>query len=157
MIVINKKIEGKTYTELIKYACLKNNIVMLAFYKKNTKKLEDTLLPFQKYILKQTDKSSNGLIYRPGMFIVFYRLNDDLQKYLLSNQSLYKWDFPDYPTDISFFKDGICWLNSITHEEICDIYVESEEEFNYLKSIGIVFLEKNYRKIAVEENIIEII
>ncbi len=34
MIVINKKIEGKTYTELIKYACLKNNIVMWLFIKK---------------------------------------------------------------------------------------------------------------------------
>jgi hypothetical protein len=132
-------------------------MVMFAFYKKDIKKLEKDLLPFQKYILKKIDKSNHNLIYRPNMYIIFYRLNADLQEYLLSNKSLYKWDFPNYPTDISFFKDGVCWLNSITHEEICNICVESEEEFDYLRSIGIELLEKSFRQINEEEIITEII
>lgn len=157
MMVVNNSIEGEIYEKLIKQACLKNNMVMFAFYKKDIKKLEKDLLPFQKYILKKIDKSNHNLIYQPNMYIIFYRLNADLQEYLLSNKSLYKLDFPNYPTDISFFKDGVCWLNSITHEEICNICVESEEEFDYLRSIGIELLEKSFRQINEEEIITEII
>ena len=40
---------------------------MFAFYKKDIKKLEKDLLPFQKYILKKIDKSNHNLIYRPNM------------------------------------------------------------------------------------------
>ena len=75
--------------------------------------------------------------------ILFFKLSEDVKKYLLSNNSLYSWLNPESPEDISFFKEGYCWLRSVSHEEIYNIYCKSEEEYEYLKSIGIRFREKN--------------
>lgn len=82
---------------------------------------------------------------------MFFNLSEDVKKYLLSNTCLYCWLNPKYPEDISFFKDGYCWLRSVSHEEICDIYCENEEEYEYLKSIGLRFLEKGFVPIPIDE------
>ena len=87
--------------------------------------------------------------------VYFYKFSDALKKYLLSNCDLYNWLNPKYPEDIAFFKNGICWLYSVSHEGICDIYVESEEEYNYLKNIGLEFLEEHYRDKFKEEIYLE--
>ena len=70
---------------------------------------------------------------------------------MLSNSDLYAWLNPNYPEDISFFKDGYCWLYSVAHEEMCDIYCESVEEYNYLRSIGIEFIDDKFIEISNNE------
>ena len=46
--------------------------------------------------------------------------------------------------NICFYKNNKCWLYSVAHEQICDIYCDSKDEFEYLKSIGVKFIEKQY-------------
>lgn len=76
--------------------------------------------------------------------ILFYKTDKEVEKYLLTSKNLYTWLNPKFPEDISFFKNGYCWLYSVTHEELCDIYYESEEEYNYFKSIGIEFIDEKF-------------
>lgn len=46
--------------------------------------------------------------------------------------------------DLCLYKNEHCWLDSVSHEDICDIYCDSEQEYEYLKSIGIEFYEDHY-------------
>ena len=83
--------------------------------------------------------------------ILFFKVDKNAEEYLLSNKDLYSWLNPKYPEDIAFFNKGYCWMYSVTHEEYCNIACENEEEYNYLKSIGIKFVEKSFEKTPVDE------
>lgn len=161
MKVINENIENETYEKLIEYAYKKCDVVMFAIYKYNKyyyeelNKRDEIIKKFDKYIVDIKDKNDWGLIYRDGMKLIFYRFEQPLKDYLNENKSLYRWDHPEFPSDINFFINGRCWLTSITHEEMCDIFVENKEEYEYLKSIGIEFLEEEYREIEEYEIFIE--
>jgi len=76
--------------------------------------------------------------------VYFYRFSLELKDYLLTNDNLYKWNNPHFPEDISFFKDGYCWLSSITHENLYYIFCRNDREYKHLKSIGIEFFEKKF-------------
>ena len=72
------------------------------------------------------------------------KLGEPVKEYLLSNCDLFSWLNQEYPEDISFFKDGYCWINSVTHEEFCEICCENETEYNYLISLGLEDARKQY-------------
>ena len=74
----------------------------------------------------------------------YFKLNNELKKQILNNSSLYGWCFPNYLEDICFFKNGYCWLYSVAHEKLCEIYCRDEKEYEYLKSIGIEFVNNKY-------------
>lgn len=155
-----------TYTKLILYAFQTCNIVMLAqeeynkiyyytnFEKQELKKLSKNLKKFKKSLIK-IETEDNILIYRKNMIAYFYKTDEKLKNYLLSKNSLYDWKYPSDPTDITFFKDNECWLRSISHELMCDIAVKDLKEYEYLKEIGIVFYEKQFKK-TPKKNIIKI-
>ena len=65
-----------------------------------------------------------------------------------ANKNLYNWLNPNYPEDVAFFKDGYCWLYSVAHEDICDIYCTDEAEYDTLKEIGIEFYENKFEPTA---------
>lgn len=83
--------------------------------------------------------------------ILFYKTDEEVEKYILTNKSLYNWLEPKYPEDISFFKDGYCWLYSVAHEDLCEIYCDSSKEYEYLKSIGIDFWKNEYIPVSKKE------
>lgn len=161
MKVINEEIKNETYEKLIDYAYKKCDVVMFAaynyrdYYAEEVKKLNNYIKKFDIYILDIKESNNWGRIYEDGMKLIFYKFEQPLKDYLNENKSLYRWDYPEYLTDINFFINGRCWLTSITHEEMCDIFVESKEEYEYLKSIGIEFLEEGYREIKDDEVFIE--
>ena len=82
--------------------------------------------------------------------IYIFRFDDKIKEELMHQKSIYDWVFPNVE-DLCIYNNGYCWLNSVAHEEICDIYCETIEEYEYLKSIGIKFVEDNYVPIS-EEN-----
>lgn len=71
--------------------------------------------------------------------IYYMKLTKDLQQEILSKNSIFDWHYPITLEDLCFFKDGYCWLYSEVNEKILNIYCENEEEYNYLKSIGVKF------------------
>lgn len=74
-----------------------------------------------------------------------FKLNEEIKSEILSKKSLYDWGYPDSLEDICFFKDGYCFLETITHENLCFIYCDDKEEYEYLKSIGIKIFEKEFK------------
>ena len=76
--------------------------------------------------------------------IYYFKLNTDIKKELILKKSISKWQYPYSMEDISFYLDDYCYLQSISHEDICEIYYDNEEEFKYLKLIGIEFDNENY-------------
>ncbi|MBE6144281.1 MAG: hypothetical protein E7169_01760 [Firmicutes bacterium] len=72
-----------------------------------------------------------------------FQLDDEL-KQIIHNTYLYDWSFPMKLEDLSLFVENYLWIYSVTHEELCYIYCETEEEYNYLKSMGVEFYEEHF-------------
>lgn len=170
-----KKFKRKdSYEKLIEYAYQKCNVIMFVAredglnyedIKKLNKNMSLIQEKFSNSFIKELQrplwvfhKSQKSLLnkmsdieFNNQFHIYFYKFTNEIKAFLLSNPNLFKWLNPEYPEDISFFKNNCCWLYSIAHEEICDIYVENEKEFKELKKIGIEFYEKEYRKASENE------
>lgn len=84
--------------------------------------------------------------------IYFLKLDNTLEEEIL-NIELYDWCFPLLLENLSFYKNGFCWLSSVAHEEICEIYFQEDdkEEYEYLKSIGVEFIEKEFAPTPTED------
>lgn len=169
-------IKNDVYVKLIEYAFKKNDAVMFVARQDgfNTKQVENLKLTvnkvkslFQKQALKYRnggqwvftsvgnkrcgDDEDDPIGYDDLFEVMFFKTDNELKNYMLSNRDLYKWLNPNYLEDVSFFKNGYCWLYSVAHEDLCVIFCESEEEYNYLRSIGIVFWEEEFTPISKEE------
>ena len=83
--------------------------------------------------------------------IYYLILNDELKSEILSKKSLYDWHYPNSLEDICFFKDGYCFLETVAHEGLCFIYCDNEAEYEYLKSIGIKFFDKEFKPTKMEK------
>ena len=83
--------------------------------------------------------------------VQFYKFDDSLKESLLTKKNFYSWCNPKFPEDIVFFKDGYCWLYSVAHEDICDIYYKDRKEYEELKAIGIEFYEKDFEVMPKEK------
>lgn len=83
--------------------------------------------------------------------ICFYRKSNKLKNFLLkSANSLHEFLPPYLPEDISFFKNGYCWLETVTHEEIYTINIKNKEEYEKLISMGIKLNEYDEKYINKE-------
>lgn len=169
-------ITNDIYHKLIEYSFSECDTIMLVFRKDGLDDnkincLNNTIAKlkqkFGKYVLK-TRNGGHWVFTKVGnrecgfakedppgfddLFeIIFLKTTPELKEYILENHDLYAWLNPKYPEDISFFKDRYCWLYSIAHEELCFIYCKDEEEYEYLKSIGIEFVEDKFVPTPYEE------
>lgn len=85
----------------------------------------------------------NNIFVEPFIHSTTYylKLTDEIKSEILSKSSIYNWSFPYSLEDISFFMKKQCLLCSVSHEEYCSVYCQNEQEYNYLKSIGITFID----------------
>lgn len=155
-MLITQEIKDELYDKFIKYACLKCDAVMFVFKRGRLSKkekiiLEETLQNLKSKYQDDFLKSRHGnkwvfLEYKSVREndILFFKPSKDIRKYLSSNKNLYAWLIPNFPEDIAFFKNGHCWFYSVTHERCCEIFCEDKKEYDYLKSIGINFVENEY-------------
>jgi hypothetical protein len=49
---------------------------------------------------------------------IFYRWDSDALPVLLLPGSLFSWKFPNYPEDLTFYRDGLAGFVSVSHEEM---------------------------------------
>lgn len=87
--------------------------------------------------------------------VYYIKLDKHMEQEILNKKSIYNWCFPTSLEDICFYKNGYCWLYSVAHEEMCFIYCETEEEYKYLKSIGIEFADDQFVPTPKEQLIYE--
>lgn len=176
-MLVEGMIKNEVYEKLIEYSFQKCDALMFIFRKDGFNDSQKQMVDIQTEKVKN-DFSNSCLKVRDGAHwvftkvgysqlnisgyedppffeklfeIFFYQTTEKLKQYLLFNKNLYEWNNPKWPEDISFFKNGYCWLYSVTHENFCYIYCENKEEYEYLKSIGIEFQEKEFKSTPKNE------
>lgn len=94
----------------------------------------------QKILLKR--KNSHSTEY-------YIKLNEALKKELFEKTTFFDWQFPYFVEGISFYKDERCLLrSSYGRWHYVDLYPENENEYKYLKTIGVQFDEKKFELIS---------
>ncbi len=73
----------------------------------------------------------------------YIRLTDILKNEILSKTSLKDWNFPYSVEGLAFYKDKHCWLATDKPVGV-RIYCENQDEYEYLKSMGVIFWKKKY-------------
>ncbi len=99
-------------------------------------------------------KKNDNALGNPGVYhsdTYTIKLTDSIKSELVNKKSLYDWHYPNSLEDICFFKDGYCFLETISHESLCFIYCDNNEEYEYLKSIGIKFFEKEFKPTKMDK------
>jgi hypothetical protein len=119
------------------------------FYKYNIQIFLDKYLSEVKYVKNlylglEKEITPHGVEY-------YLEITDEIEKYIINKGYIWNFVYPYGIEDICFLKNNQYWLKSIAHEKLCFIYCESEEEYNYLKSIGIEFCEEEYKPITEEK------
>lgn len=151
MPYIYKEPVDNSYKNLIKYAIRNSDAFMLVtcdYYKQ--KEFKKNVLPFIEKLEPYLIKIRHNKIW-PGQErlgrkkhnIYLFKIYPELEKLLLEPNGLYKWTYPNYPEDISFFRKGKCWLASIAHEKWSNVYPDSAEEIKELRKLGVEFEQFN--------------
>lgn len=144
---INKIIKEQIINNVKNEIECKNNLLI---QEKNINDLKEEL---KKYLVKErhdskwvgnevileNNKIQNAKYNDKNIYdICFYKVCERIERFLLESvDSLYSFNPPLLPEDISFLKKGYCWFNTVSHEEVASMDIENLEEYNYLLNIGI--------------------
>lgn len=148
---------GQIYKKLIEYSIETCDTFMffICNYEQidNYREKMSCFLAMLKPLLKKTRHNGVKVTCWPGSKswdnrferdIMFYRSDKSAIETLLRPTGLYQWQYPDYPEDICFFRNGYCWLTTSAHEGLAYIITNDKSEYNKLESIGVVFKQKEY-------------
>lgn len=123
-------------------------------YKKNVKNL---MFRLEKDLIKKTHTPINFLqlnlnnnfideyyeeIYSNEEFlfdICFFKVSENSKKILKEAISLFSWIDPNLPEDLMFIKNDYIKMSVESKEKFAYLYCESENEYNYLKELGVIF------------------
>lgn len=70
----------------------------------------------------------------------FYQMSDTVKAFLLEQDDLFGWKFPNLPEDIAFFDKDRCWMEIVAHEHLAFMEID-EQEKKELEEIGIRMYE----------------
>ncbi len=109
-------------------------------------KEQDVLKVLEKDIVK---KESIGFIDR-----YYYKITAKEKDFLLKKNNLYDYEYPS-PENLSLLNDEKLWLETVTHEKICTIHGNNEDEefLNEIKVKYEKYLDKDYTVKIVKEEI----
>lgn len=143
MIVIKENPDGMTYRNLIDlcFECcdqfhlvLRKDMGSLKSFDKFLKKIDSAFIRMK----EESEWASTILADGKTAKVYYYHTNDvEVKKTIKETvKSLYEWQMPEYPEDLSFFKDGKVWLATSSHEEECYIFPTNKEELEKIKNIN---------------------
>lgn len=73
--------------------------------------------------------------------ICYYKISEKIEEIIINeiieHNGIYYIEFPNFPENIKFYKNNQCWIETISHEELCFIDVENEKEYQELTKIGL--------------------
>lgn len=161
MSSINYDISGKEYQTLMQYICNNSNIVSFStenkiffsnesMYEIYINKIEQFIKNVEKCIIRKrvndsrfistkiiSEEKENYLNMR-----YFLKITPEITKILLKEEGLKSWRTPYLPQDFIFINDNAIKMITISHEEMCDIYCDNEQEYKILKNMGIKFYDE---------------
>ena len=66
-----------------------------------------------------------------------YRVSFDSLEALEAADSLWDWDYPEYPMDLCFYSHGYAWFASSVHEHWNALYTDKANMIRDLISVGL--------------------
>ncbi len=79
--------------------------------------------------------------YEHEIYVV--KIDESLNMAFFENEGLHEWLYPNYPEDLCFYRNGICFLETVAHESYTFLYCEDEEILALLDEAGFVCCEEN--------------
>lgn len=115
-------------------------------YKSNRQK---TLRKLKKYRLhKKYETMFSGFRNKkeiPYSTTYYFKLDKELLNFLLEKNNIYDWVFEKSLENLSFYIKNIPFITTVSHERLCWIECRNQEEYEYFKSLGIEFKEKEFK------------
>jgi hypothetical protein len=106
-----------------------------AIINENAKLLLRKLEPNLIKINKQSEWPFTSTRGEPSQ-VYYFKTNDETNKIIKeAANSLYAWQPPCLPDDLTFFKKGKPWLTNTAHEEQSSIETQDEDEIKRILSI----------------------
>ena len=140
-------IEKSKYNDFLRYMLDNSDEFSLVYFKykeseptkKSTYEIKKRLSPYKisaknvNVMPSMITLNENGHIYR----LTRYESSSEVEEILSSVDMLYDWDYPKYPMDLCFYKNGYCWFAVSSHEYWNAIYTNDNEIINDLEKIGL--------------------
>lgn len=144
LILLQKNPSGKTYNDLIDlcfdicdqfHLVLRKDMGSLKSFDKFLNKIDSALVTMK----EESEWASTILDEGQTAKVYYYHTKDENVKRIIKEtvNSLYEWEMPNHPEDLSFFKDGEVWLATSSHERECYIFPKGEEVGRIMNINGI--------------------
>ena len=141
---LNERIQ---YTKFIDYMAAHSDAFSVVYFKyRNSERTKKSTLAIKNQLDRYKLFSQNvnrwpgtetmnelGHTYR----LVVYRCAEDTADILKSVDNLYAWDYPRFPMDLAFYRDGYAWFSSCAHEWLSWFYTNDEKAVEELSACGI--------------------
>ncbi|KNE19368.1 hypothetical protein [Virgibacillus pantothenticus] len=94
--------------------------------------------------LREESEWASTILDDETAYVYYYNTQDATTQDFIKNNvdSLYSWEQPELPEDLSFFKNGEVWLATSSHENECYIFPTNQNEIDNLQNINGLELEK---------------
>lgn len=135
-----------TYKKFIKYMLENSEYFSLIYFKykdsekmkKSTRKIHDKLKKF-KVCSKNTMKWPGTETFDTQHFykIVLYASNIECLDSISETEDIFNWNYPKFPMDLCFYRNGYCWFATSSHERMAVLYTDSMEEIKELGTLGV--------------------
>ena len=144
---INNFTTKEAYQAFIRYMLLNSDAFSFVYFKyrdsdrtkKSTKEIKDLLKPY-KICARIVNEwpgtitlNENGHIYR----LVMYKACIEAEKALNKASQIYEWQYPEFPTDLCFYKNGYAWFASCAHENLNWFYTNEQSVIDELTQLGV--------------------
>ena len=144
---------GQLYFDFLDYAFSKSDYFMLVYvnyygkgYTKTMKSIKASLAPFK--IKSRTNPCWPGTLntFCPNTTykVIFYKNTEKAKEILKRVSCLSDWSRPSFPEDLAFFKGNQCWFYSVGHEKIAGIIHATDEDIDFVHSMGLALREDAY-------------
>lgn len=138
--IINGFSSKEAYIEFIRYAISKSDFFSLVYIryseeermKKCIKVIHDALKK-HKVCVKRGGRWPENFVHPDDKFIykvVLYKAVPEVLPYLVQPESLSAWQHPNFPEDLCFYKNDLCWLAWTS------LYAD-DEEAALIKAMGV--------------------
>lgn len=135
-----------TYLKFIEYMWQRSSTFSLVYFrynssekmKKTCRSIKTQLEPyknFEKNVLKwpsMETRNDNNHIYRLAM----YKSTIDTKNVLAQVSSLWDWDYPMFPMDLCFYRNGYAWFAASSHETWNALYVDDKNTAAEMRALG---------------------
>ena len=144
---INEFKNREDYINFIKYFVHNSDAFSLVYFrytknervKESVKKIKKLLQPYKIYSKTSNEwPGTKTLNYNNHIYtLCLYRSDERVIDILSIVNDIFDWEYPDYPMDLSFFKNGYAWLTTCSHEYFCILYTNNKSIVTDLKELGV--------------------